>query len=110
MPTIFKTISFGDIPAGGFQEKSWTPDTDITINKFLLIERSDKSLSNTKLYIKIADESYTLEWVPGSVIGTNTEYCWKPNLKVSKGATVYFKLENARSDTITVDAVLEITK
>jgi len=107
MVTYFKTLNTGNISSGNYKEKDWTPDTDIIIKKMLITERSDYSLSNVQAYITIADKPYTKDFVPASVIGSDTEYCWKPNLKVSKGAKIYVKLVNSRTETINCDIVFE---
>ena len=73
----------------------------------LLIERSDISLSGAQVYISIADVPYTKDYVPGSVIGQDPEYCWKPNLKVSKGSKIYVKITNNTGSSINVDIVFE---
>ena len=107
MTTTFKTLNTGDIANGSYKELEWTPDRDITIERMLLVERSDISLSNAQVYISIADVPYTKDFVPGSVIGQDTEYCWKPNLKVSKGAKIFIKITNNTGSTINVDVVFE---
>jgi hypothetical protein len=107
MPSIFKTLNTGDIANGASAEVDWTPDRDITIKKMLLIERSDISLSGAQVYISIAVVPYTKDFVPGSVIGQDTEYCWKPDLKVRKGAMIYVKITNNTGVTINVDVVFE---
>jgi len=101
----FKTLNTGDIDAGSYAEVEWTPDRDITIRKMLLIERSDASLSNVQVFISIADVPYTKDFVPGKAIGTNLEYCWKPNLPVPKGAKIYVKVTNSTSAAKNVDVV-----
>jgi len=73
----------------------------------LLVERSDQSLSGAQVYITIADVPYTKDFVPGSVIGQDLEYCWKPDLEVKKGAKIYVKIENNTGSTINVDIVFE---
>jgi len=105
MAETFKTLNTGDIPAGGYKEVEWTPDRDIIIRKGLLNERADKSLSNVQAYISIADVPYTKDFVPARAIGTDLEYCWKPNLPVPKGAKIYIKLTNSRTDAVNVDVV-----
>jgi len=105
MTVIFKTINTGDITAGNFKEIDWTPDKDITIRAVLVVERSDKSLSNVQAYIAIADVPYTKDFVPASAIGQNLEYCWKPNLAVAKGAKIYAKFTNSRTDSVNIDVV-----
>jgi len=107
MATIFKTLNTGSISDGSYVEKEWTPDKDITIKKMMLIERSDISLSGAQVYISIADVPYTKDFVPGSVIGQDTEYCWKPDLRVAKGAKIYVKIENNTGQAINVDIVFE---
>lgn len=107
MVTYFKSLNTGTISSGSYAEISWTPDRDITIKKMLLIERSDKSLSNVQVYISIADVPYTKDFVPGSAIGCDLEYCWKPNLAVRKGAKIYVKITNSRSDSVNIDVVFE---
>ena len=107
MTTYFKTLNTGDIPTGSFAEVDWTPDTDITIKKVLLIERSDQSLSNVQVFISIANVPYTKNFVPGSAIGSDLEYCWKPDLRVPKGAKIYVKISNNSGNTINVDVVFE---
>jgi len=105
MTETFKTLNTGTIAAGGYAELQWTPDRDIIIRKGLLVERADKSLSNVQAYISIADVPYTKDYVPAAAIGTNLEYCWKPNLPVPKGAKIYIKLTNSRTDTVNIDVV-----
>ena len=107
MATIWKSLNTGSISDGSYAEKEWTPDRDIVIKKMLLVERSDYSLSNTQVYISIADKPYTKDYVPGSVIGSDPEYCWKPNLKVPKGAKIYVKITNNVGTAINVDIVFE---
>jgi len=107
MVTYFKTLNTGSISDGSYAEKEWTPDRDITIKKMLLIERSDISLSGAQVYISIADVPYTRDYVPGSVIGQDPEYCWKPDLKVSKGAKIYVKITNNTGSSINVDIIFE---
>ena len=74
----------------------------------MLIERSGTSLNNVQVYISIADVPYTKDFVPAAVIGSNMEYCWKPELLVSKGAEVYFKITNNAGSAINVDVVMEV--
>jgi len=107
MVTYWKTLNTGDISNGSYAEKEWTPDRDIIIKKVMLIERSDYSLSNAQVYIAIAGVPYTKDFVPGSVIGQDPEYCWKPNLTVSKGSKIYVKITNNVGLTINVDIVFE---
>jgi len=107
MPTYFKSLNTGSISDGSYAEVEWTPDRDITIKKMLLIERSDQSLSNVQVYISIADVTYTKDFVPGSVIGSDIEYCWKPDLRVPKGAKIYVKITNNSGVAINVDVVFE---
>jgi len=107
MVSYFKTLNTGDISNGSYAEKEWTPDRDIIIKKMMLIERHDYSLSNTQVYIAIAGRPYTMDYVPGSVIGQDPEYCWKPNLTVSKGSKIYVKIINNVGSTINVDIVFE---
>jgi len=107
MVTYWKTLNTGSISNGSYAEKEWTPDRDIIIKKMMLIERSDYSLSNTQVYISIAGETYTKDYVPGSAIGQDPEYCWKPNLTVSKGSKIYVKITNNVGSAINVDIVFE---
>jgi hypothetical protein len=107
MTTQFKTLNTGDIASTAYKELTWTPPKDITLRKMLLIERSDYSLSNVQCYIKLAGEPFTLDYVPGSVIGQDLEYCWKPEKKINKGSEIYIKILNSRAETINVDVVFE---
>ena len=107
MTTIFKSMNTGDIASGNYAEKDWTPDKDIVIKKMLIVERNGYSLDNVQVYISIADVPYTKDYVPGSVIGQDPEYCWKPNLSVSKGSKIYVKLQNSSGNTINCDIVFE---
>jgi hypothetical protein len=105
MVLTFKSINTGSISAGGYAEVSWTPDTDIRIKAMVLNERSNAALNNVQVYITIADVPYTKDFVPASTIGTNLEYCWKPDLAVPKGARIYAKLVNSGSSAVNVDVV-----
>jgi len=107
MTIVFKTVNTGDIAAGGSVEKEWTADTDITIKKMLLIERGEKALNNVQAYLRIGELVVTRDFVPGSVIGDNLEYCYKPNIAVKRGTRVYCKLVNSRADTVNIDWVTE---
>ena len=107
MTKTFKALNTGDISTGAYAEVEWTPDTDITIHKMLITERSDYSLSDVQVYISISDVPYTRDYVPASVIGSDPEYCYKPELKVSKGAKVYVKVTNSSANTINCDIVFE---
>ena len=110
MVTHFKTMNTGTIAATAYDEETWTPDTRIVIKKILIIEHDDKPLSNVKAYIKIAGDPYTHDYVPASAIGSDTEYCWKPDLTVEKGAEIYVKLLNNTADSIDCDIVIEYEK
>jgi len=107
MVTIFKSLNTGSISDGSYAEKEWTPDRDIVIKKMLIIERSGTALDNAQVYISIADVPYTKDFVPGSVIGQDLEYCWKPDLKVPKGARIYIKITNNTGSAIDCDIVFE---
>ena len=110
MPTYFKTLNTGSISAGSTVNKDWTPDTDIVIKKVMLIEKNDQSLSNVDVTITIADVPYTRDYVPGSAIGTDPEYCWKPDLEVSKGSKILFSVKNNTSSSVNIDIVIEYEK
>ena len=105
MVVVFKTLNTGPIAAGGFAEVSWTPDRDVTIKALVFNERDGKSLSNVQAYVSIADVPYTKDYVPARVVGTDLEYCWKPNLHVPKGARIYVKLVNSSASSVNVDVV-----
>lgn len=107
MATVFKSLNTGSIADGSYAEVEWTPDTNITIRKMLLVERGGASLENVQVYISIADVPYTKDFVPGSVIGSNVEYCWKPDLAVPKGAKIYVKVSNNSGAAINCDVVFE---
>ena len=107
MATVFKSLNTGSIADGSYAEVEWTPDTNITIRKMLLVERGGASLENVQVYISIADVPYTKDFVPGSVIGSNVEYCWKPDLPVAKGAKIYVKVSNNSGAAINCDVVFE---
>jgi len=107
MATTFKTLELGSIAAGSYAEGEWTPDRDITIRKVVANERTGASLNAVECYISIADVPYTKEIVPLSTIGTNIEYCWKPDLKVPKGSKIYVKCSNTGSSAVNVDIVFE---
>ena len=107
MATVFKSLNTGSIADGSYAEVEWTPDTDITIRKMLLVERGGASLENVQVYISIADVPYTKDFVPGSVIGSNVEYCWKPDLAVPKGAKIYVKVSNNSGAAVNCDVVFE---
>jgi len=107
MVTIFKSLNTGSIADGSYAEVDWTPDTDIIIKKMLLIERGGSALDNAQVYISIADVPYTKDYVPGSVIGQDMEYCWKPELPVRKGAKIYVKVTNNTGAAINCDVVFE---
>jgi hypothetical protein len=105
MAEIFKSLNTGSISASGYAEVNWTPDRDIVIKKMLLNERGDASLANVQVYITISDVPYTKDYVPGTAIGKDLEYCWEPNLAVAKGAKIYVKITNSRTAAINVDVV-----
>lgn len=107
MTTTFKTLNTGSIADGSYEEVEWTPDRNITIKKMMLNERGGADLNNVQVYISIADVPYTRDYVPATAIGTNLEYCWKPNLAVSKGAKIYVKVVNNTGSSIDVDIVFE---
>ena len=107
MPTTFKTLNTGSIADGDHAEKDWTPDRDITIRKMMLNERGGNALNGAQVFISIADVPYTKDYVPATAIGTNLEYCWKPNLPVAKGAKIYVKITNNTGSAINIDIVFE---
>jgi len=107
MTSIFKTLNTGSIANGSYAEVKWTPDKDITIKMFMLNERSDISLANAQVFISIAGETYTKDYVPGSVFPADPQFAWKPNLKVPKGAEIYVKITNNTGQAINVDVVFE---
>jgi len=107
MVSYFKTLNTESIADAAFAELEWTPDRDITIRRMLLIERGGAALDNAQVYISIADVPYTRDYVPGSVIGQDMEYCWKPDLVVKKGAKIYVKVANSTGAAIDCDVVFE---
>ena len=107
MATEFKSINTGSIANGSSDEETWTPDRDITIKKMMLTERDGQALDGAQVYISIAGNVYTKDFVPGSVIGQDPEYCWKPDLKVPKGAEIYVKVTNKTGAAIDCDIVFE---
>jgi len=107
MPTTFKTIELGSIAAGADKEDTWTPERDITIKKIMINERSGAAVNAVKIYISLAGQTYTKPFVPASAIGSNLEYCWKPNQPVAKGTEIYVKAENAGSSAVNIDIVFE---
>lgn len=100
-------MNTGTIPSKSYDIETWTPDADIIVKKVLVVERSDKSLSNVQAYIKLAGDPCTHDYIPASVLGSDTEYCWKPDERVSKGSEIYIKLLNSSSDDIECDIVIE---
>jgi len=107
MVTYFKTLNTGSIADGSYAEKEWTPDRDIVIKKMMMNERAGTAGNNTQVYISIADVPYTKDFVPAAVIGNNPEYCWKPDLKVPKGAKIYIKVTNNEGAAKDWDIVFE---
>jgi len=107
MTTYFKTLNTGDLAKDSYAELKWTPDRDIILKKVVLTERNDYSLSPVHCFIKIADVPYTFEYITGTVVGQNLEYCWKPELKVTKGALIYFKILNKGTPTVNIDLTFE---
>lgn len=107
MTTKFKTLTASSVANGSYSELEWTPDRDITIKKMLVNERSGTDLYNVQLYITISDVPYTRDYVPAEVIGKNPEYCWKPDLRVPKGAKIYVKVSNNSGSTISLDVIFE---
>ena len=107
MPTTFKTIELGSIAAGADKEDTWTPERDITIKKIMINERSGAAVNAVKIYLSLAGQTYTKPFVPASAIGSNLEYCWKPNQPVAKGTEIYVKAENAGSSAVNIDIVFE---
>jgi len=107
MTTKFKVLIFGSIGAGNYGEDDWTPETDVIIKKVMANEREGNPLNAAQLFLSIADVPYTKTYVPMSVIGNTPEYCWKPELRVSKGARIYAKVYNAGSSAITPELIIE---
>ena len=107
MVSTFKTIALGSIAAGSSAEDTWTPEKDVTIKKVLINERSGNAVNAVKVYISFAGQTYTKPFVPASAIGTNLEYCWKPNQPIAKGTEIYVKAENAGSSAVNLDIVFE---
>jgi len=107
MATKFKVLIFGSIGAGNYGEDDWTPERDIIIKKVMANERTGAALNAAQLFLSIADVPYTKTYVPMSVIGNNPEYCWKPELKVPKGARIYAKVFNAGSSDVVPELILE---
>ena len=107
MASIFKTLNTGDIASGNYAEKPWVAPRDLTIKKMLIVERNGYSLDNVQVFISIDDVPYTKDFVPASVIGSDTEYCWKPNLPIKQGTRIYVKVQNSSGNTINCDIVFE---
>jgi len=105
MTVTFKTLKFGSIAAGATAEAEWTPDRDITVKAVLFNERAAAAVNAVEAYIELAGVTMTRPIVPASVVGTSYEYCWKPDLHVSKGARIYVKLENTGASAVDVDLV-----
>lgn len=107
MATKFKTLNTGSINDGAYAEVEWSPSRDITIKKMIMNERSGTAGNNTQVYISIADEPYTLDFVPAAVIGNSPEYCWKPDLAVPKSGKIYIKIMNNEGAAKNWDIVFE---
>jgi len=107
MAIQFKVINTGDVAAGASKETEWVTDRDILLKNMMLVEREDKSLANVQAYLNFAEQIITLDFVPGSVIGQDREYCYKPNQLIAKGARLYCKLVNSRPDSVNIDIVYE---
>ncbi|RLF79220.1 hypothetical protein DRN44_09255 [Thermococci archaeon] len=107
MVSTFKTIELGAIAAGADNEDTWTPERDITIKKIMINERSGAAVNAVKIYLSLAGQTYTKPFVPASAIGSNLEYCWKPNQPVAKGTEIYVKAENAGASEVNIDIVFE---
>ena len=107
MATKLKVLIFGSVGAGNYGEDDWTPERDIIIKKVMANERTGAALNAAQLYLSIANVPYTKTYVPMSVIGNNPEYCWKPELKVPKGARIYAKIYNAGSSDIVPELIFE---
>ncbi|MBW2562378.1 MAG: hypothetical protein JRE40_16220 [Deltaproteobacteria bacterium] len=107
MVLYFKTLNTGSIANGSYAEEEWTPDRDIVIKKMMMNERTGTVGNNTQVYVAIADVPYTRDYVPAAVIGNTPEYCWKPELRVAKGAKIYLKVMNNEGDAKNWDIVLE---
>jgi len=109
MPGVikFKTLNTGDVDPGGSAELEWTTDTNIKIHKMLALDRGEKALDNVQAFLKIGELVTTLDFIPASVLGADLEYCYKPEVGVSKGVRIYCKFVNSRADTVNIDWVTE---
>ena len=108
MSTYFKTLNTGSIASGSTATVNWTPDTNIKIKKMMIVERSDQSLSNVQAAISIANVPFTKDFVPASVIGQDPEFCYKPDVDVSQGASIAVTLANNSGAAVDCDVVFEV--
>lgn len=107
MARYFKSLNTGSIANGSYGEVVWTPDRDVVIKKMMISDRSDLSIAGAQVFISIADVPYTKDYVPASVIGSDPEYCYKPDIPVPKGAQIYVKITNNAGYSINCDVVFE---
>jgi len=105
----FKTIELGTISAGGTATGEWTPEADITIHKIIVSERGNSHLRDVYFTIKVADRPITLDVIPAEILGTNFEYCYKPEVDVAKGTKIWIKAENRGTSDKTVDVIIEFS-
>ena len=107
MVTYFKTLNLGTIAANGNAKDSWTPERDIVIRKVMVNEKNGGQLNAVRITITIAGQTLTKPYVPASVVGNNPEYCWKPNMNVSKGSEIEVAAENTGSASVDLEVVFE---
>ena len=107
MTKEFKSLNTGDITTGNYAEKEWNPDRDITLHRIMIVERNDYSLSNVQVYIILSGQNITKDYVPASVLGSDPEYCYKPEMPIPKAAKIYVKIQNSSANTINCDVVFE---
>jgi len=105
-----KTLNTGDIAAGSYAECRWTPPEDIHINRMILVERGDASLSNVQVYFKKAEDVLTRDYAPGSVWVGKINQVLPLDIDVRKGEELYWKITNSTSASVNIDIVLELVK
>jgi len=104
-----KCFNTGSLSDGASKEITWSPTEDVTIHKILLRERSSTTLDNTQVYIKVAEEVYTRDFAPASILTGHVNQVPELDIKAPAKSVVYIKITNNEGAAINVDVVLICT-
>jgi len=104
----FKTVSMGTIGAGNIARETYTFEEAGTLRFIMVNERSGALLNKILVTLTLGADTFTREYVPASVLGTNVQNAYPIDRSVNKGDKLDITILNASTGDVNVDLVLAI--